>query len=107
MRKRSVLLCALLALGCSTATSRLRSRFANERGCPETQVGVTERGGNVYRATGCGKSAEYVCGGFASATSTPDCQERGLPSQAPATGQPRRFPEPVNPGQRPGPDQQQ
>ncbi|HMR04150.1 MAG TPA: hypothetical protein PKA88_00165 [Polyangiaceae bacterium] len=104
MRKAGVLL-ALLAFGCSSTTSNLRTRFSKESGCPEAQVGVSERGGNVYRATGCGKTKEYVCGGFASATSVPECQERGLPSQAPASGDPRRFPEPVNPGQRPGPDQ--
>ena len=91
----------LFAVGCSTMTSQLRSRFAKERECPEGQVQVVERGGNVYIAHGCGQRAEYVCSGFASASSN-TCEERGLQRQASPTGDPEQFPEsptqPLAPG---------
>ncbi|MEZ4223365.1 MAG: hypothetical protein R3B13_20635 [Polyangiaceae bacterium] len=102
MRRIVELMLVVLAVtGCATTASSLRARFSREVGCPESQVGVRERGGNVYLATGCGRSREYVCGGVSGLDSAHGCQERGLPQQAPASEQ-RRFPEPMNPMPGPG-----
>ncbi|HEX7671404.1 MAG TPA: hypothetical protein VF395_17545 [Polyangiaceae bacterium] len=50
-----------VVVGCNSTTSSIRSRFATERACPESQVDVTTSGGTQYRASGCGQSAAYVC----------------------------------------------
>lgn len=64
---------------CSTTSSQLKARFARERNCPIDQVGVVDRGGTVYRASGCGDDAEYVCGAFATlGDGSQNCRERGL-----------------------------
>jgi len=53
------------AVACSSTTSRLKARFAREQACPEDRVAVSEAGGAVYRAQGCGHDTEYVCEQFA------------------------------------------
>jgi hypothetical protein len=74
--------------GCSTTSSRLQARFAREQGCPVDQVGVVDRGGAVYRASGCGKDTEYVCPTFAGmGDSSKQCAERGSNPREP-TGYP-------------------
>jgi hypothetical protein len=91
---RLAALVAFVCAGCSTTNSKLRAQFARERACPESQVGVHELGGNVYEASGCGKTAQYACEGFASsAAARAPCVERGLGAQAPAGGDRPSFPE--------------
>lgn len=89
------LIVACLALcACSTTTSRLKTRFANEHGCSPDLVRVDELGGTVYRASGCGETAEYVCGTFAGAADPArSCHERGAPRRAPPGDEPKPFPE--------------
>jgi hypothetical protein len=101
---RAVILLWLAACaGCSSTAGELRGRFARERGCPEDRVRVVERGGNVYRASGCERSAEYACGDFAmSKSGVRSCEERGLPRQA-LPAEPRAFPERPDPPTPPGP----
>jgi hypothetical protein len=70
-------------LGCSTTSGRLKARFAREQSCPADQVGVVEEGAMVYRATGCGKQTEYVCGTFASMDSGNNCSIRDLNGREP------------------------
>jgi hypothetical protein len=71
--------------GCASTSSGIRERFARERGCPEAQVAVREKGGTVYAASGCGASAEYTCPSFTSGKNdVRACEERGLDRQAPA-----------------------
>jgi hypothetical protein len=42
-------------------------------------VSVSEAGGEVYRASGCGNGTEYICEGFAGmGDSSKRCRERGL-----------------------------
>jgi hypothetical protein len=84
---------ALVLFGCASTSDGLRARFAKERSCPESQVSVVESGGVVYRASGCGQSAEYACGSFSSASDARGCQERGLPRRA-SSDAPERFPQP-------------
>jgi hypothetical protein len=73
----------LLAIGgsvaCSTTASGLKARYAREQSCPVDQVSVSEAGGDVYHASGCGNGTEYVCEGFAGmGDSSRRCHERGL-----------------------------
>lgn len=102
--RRVLALGVLLALaGCNRTSDSLRARFAKEYGCPEVQVSVVEGGGTVYRASGCGKSAEYVCGNFAASESdAARCEERGLPRKAPLGGDRPPFPEPADHPPPPG-----
>jgi hypothetical protein len=65
MRRLSWVLVAPLLCACVTTTSVVRSRFAEEQGCPEDQVAVVEGGGTRYRARGCEKETTYVCGSTA------------------------------------------
>ena len=80
-----------LALGvgaCASTSDKLRARFAKERGCPESQVMVSARGGVVYAAEGCGQATEYICGTFVSSSmdkSAGSCEERNLPRQVRAS----------------------
>jgi len=91
--KCRVLLSALLLLesGCSSTATRLKARFAREQGCPEHQVAVSEEGAQIYRASGCDRSTEYICGAFASmGDPSTACQVRGLnPREAPGKTPPR------------------
>ncbi|HEY1536636.1 MAG TPA: hypothetical protein VGF76_21595 [Polyangiaceae bacterium] len=76
------------ASGCATTSSRLKARFAREQSCSVDQVGVTDEGGEVYLASGCGKSSEYICPSFAGmGDSSTNCHERGLNPREP-TGNP-------------------
>jgi hypothetical protein len=68
---------------CASTAGQLQERFARERGCPEAQVAVREKGGTIYEASGCGRSAEYSCGSFTSKDNARTCEERGLARQAP------------------------
>ena len=81
-----VLIGALAALACSATTSGLKTRFARERGCPSGEVAVSEAGGAVYRASGCGQHTEYTCESFAGFgnSSTVNCRERGLNPHEPS-----------------------
>lgn len=75
------LLCVLAvgAVACSTTTAGLKARFAREQSCPQDQVSVSDAGGAVYRASGCGVDTEYICDAFAGAgDSSRRCRERGL-----------------------------
>ena len=49
--------------GCVDAEDVARTRAANDFGCAESAVEITNIGGTSYRAHGCGKSAVYNCGG--------------------------------------------
>lgn len=94
------LLCLLLLVGCTTTTSRLRTRFSKEHACPESDTRVVESGGTVYVATGCGQRVEYVCQTFASTNDDPrTCEERGLPKKAepPPLAGPKPPPDPPGP----------
>lgn len=98
---------AALTTGCTTTESSLRARFARERGCPERDVKVVESKGVNYRATGCGESAEYVCGSVATLGSGPaQCEERNAQrkpgSEAPPFPGNYTQPVPPGPGQAPG-----
>jgi hypothetical protein len=71
--------------GCASTSSRIRERFARERGCPAAEVAVREKGGTVYAASGCGAATEYTCPSFTSGKDdVRACEERGLGRQAPA-----------------------
>ena len=89
---RGVLVAVLLGgalTACSTTASGLKVRFAKERGCAEGQVAVSEAGGEVYRASGCGSSAEYICDAFAGfGNSSQRCRERGLNPREPSGSPP-------------------
>lgn len=63
--KRIVLL-ALVSLGASCAPSEIKPDFARFSRCDEkevkvTAVGATDAHNELYRANGCGQSAEYIC----------------------------------------------
>ena len=89
----SVAIVVCCSVACSTTTSGLKTRFARERGCPPGEVQVSEAGGSVYRANGCGEHTEYICESFAGfgASSTQHCRERGLNPHEPSG-----MPPPVN-----------
>ena len=73
----SLVLCALL--GCTSTKSIVQKRFATDYACSADAVTVSERGSNIYAASGCGKSAEYVCGTFTGTNDdTRRCSERGV-----------------------------
>jgi hypothetical protein len=81
------LACSIAA--CSTTASRLKARFAKEQTCPESRVAVSEQGGSVYRASGCDRSTEYVCGGFAGlGDPSRGCFERGSNPHEPSGSPP-------------------
>jgi hypothetical protein len=70
-----------LELGaCVSTTSVVRSRFAVEQGCPESQVDVDAEGGTQYRARGCDKETIYVCGAVAGFKGGVQCVQEGLPN---------------------------
>lgn len=103
-----LLVFAAALAGCTTTESSLRARFAREHSCPEPDVKVVESKGVNYRATGCGETAEYVCGSVASMGTGPaQCEERGM-SKKPGS-EPPPFPgnytQPVPPGPDQGPGQ--
>ncbi|MET0793120.1 MAG: hypothetical protein ABW061_16490 [Polyangiaceae bacterium] len=89
----ALLLCCGTA--CNTTSSRLKARFAREQRCPESQVAVSPAGGEVYHASGCDRSTEYICPSFASLDDpSKSCRERGMnphepPGQLPP--KPRHF----------------
>ena len=67
------------SVACSTTASGLKARFAREQTCPADQVRVTDAGGAVYRASGCGTETEYICEAFAGmGDSSQRCWQRGL-----------------------------
>jgi hypothetical protein len=85
----------LALAGCTSTASKLRSRFANEHGCPREEVTVVESGGLEYRASGCGQSTEYVCGSFASmGKDERSCEERGVQKKVPS--EPAQYPKPLD-----------
>jgi hypothetical protein len=88
----SVLLCSS---ACSATTSRLKARFAREQSCPEQLVAVSEQGGEVYRASGCDRSTDYICESFAGmGDPSRGCRVRGLnPPESPGKlpPQPQHF----------------
>ena len=91
--------------GCASTSDAIRGRYAREYACPESQVSVSDSGGTVYRAVGCGRSAEYVCGSFAGGGKDParGCEERG--GVRPARGkeeEPMRVPSGTDPEPAPG-----
>lgn len=62
MRVRRIFVVAALATSaCATHAGTVRTRAANDFRCPEPQVAVVDIGGNAYRATGCGRQANYTC----------------------------------------------
>ena len=75
-----VLLLAIAgSVACSTTESGLKARYAREQSCPVDQVSISEAGGDVYHASGCGNGTEYICEGFAGmGDSSRRCRERGL-----------------------------
>ena len=90
-----MVLLGLGAVGCSTTTSSLKARYAKERRCPESQVAVREAGGAVYRASGCGDDAEYICEAFAGfGDPSRQCRERGLSPHEPSGDPPPKNPRP-------------
>jgi hypothetical protein len=81
---RALFVVVLGLAACSTTASSLRSRFARERTCPESQVDVDEQGGNQYVARGCGDRAVYVCGAVAGfGDPEKSCNEQGLNRRGP------------------------
>lgn len=91
-----VLVMGCISLACSSTSDQLRARYARERQCDEDQVRVDERGGIVFRASGCGDPIEYVCPS-ATTSNAASCEERGAPRRRPSTGDPPPFPEPTHP----------
>ena len=80
--------CAVSA-ACTATTSALRVRYAKERSCPEAQVLVREAGGDVYLASGCGASTQYICEGFAGfGNPSQRCRERGMNPREPVGNPP-------------------
>lgn len=51
----------MMLAACASGT--VRTRAANEFGCPRGDVRVEGIGGGAWRASGCGQSAIYVCEG--------------------------------------------
>src|SRR5882672_10980244 len=97
MRRRFPwILVAPLLCACVSTTSVVRSRFAEEQGCPEDQVAVDEAGGTQYRARGCEKETTYVCGAAAAFRGWFSASRKGSPIRpgiASATA--RYFPRPT------------
>jgi hypothetical protein len=62
---RSCLLAPLFVCACTTTSTAggIRARAADEWSCPESSVSVTNEGQNVFRASGCGRTALYECSG--------------------------------------------
>ena len=52
---------SFLLVGCHSTVSSLKSRFATEEACPESDVTVTNVGATQYHASGCRQSVVYVC----------------------------------------------
>jgi Tfp pilus assembly protein PilX len=55
---------SLATSACATAfnpAAAVRTRAANEFGCPEADVQVTDLGANSYKANACGNQATYAC----------------------------------------------
>ena len=81
MRRLPWIIIATLLCACVSTTSVVRSRFAEEQGCPEDQVVVDEGGGTHYRARGCEKETTYVCGSTAAFNRGGiQCVQEGLPN---------------------------
>ena len=79
------------SVACSTTKSSLTARYAKERSCPASQVVVTEAGGAVYHASGCGDDTEYICESFAGfGDPSRQCRERGLNPREPSGNPPPR-----------------
>ncbi len=70
VNRRVLIVLVLVALSarCSTEyrVTAVRDVVAplaqTELACPETQIAVTEEEIGYYRASGCGRQAEYICG---------------------------------------------
>jgi hypothetical protein len=104
MRASTSLAILLLTVGCSSTTSKLRTRFAKEHSCSVDETRVIENGGNSYRASGCGKSVEYVCPGIGSmGDAARECEESGLHKNPGAEPKPLPGAYPMAPPQPPGP----
>ena len=71
---------ALLLASCVSTTSVVRSRFAKEQGCPESQVIVDETSATEYRARGCEKETAFVCTAASAFRGGVECVEQGLPA---------------------------
>jgi hypothetical protein len=56
-----IALSAAFVTGCTTTMGTARTRAANDFGCAEDRIQVTDIGGTSYRASGCGQSATYDC----------------------------------------------
>ncbi len=67
---------SLSSMACMSTERSLQARFASERGCPEDEVTVAESRGVDYHVSGCGQSADYVCGAVATLGSAPACELR-------------------------------
>ncbi|HEY1536358.1 MAG TPA: hypothetical protein VGF76_20200 [Polyangiaceae bacterium] len=79
-----VVLASAVSVACSTTSSGLKARFAREQRCPADQVSVTDAGGAVYHASGCGTDTDYVCEAFAGMGDINQrCHERGLSPHEP------------------------
>jgi hypothetical protein len=50
-----------LASGCGAMEAITTTRAANDFGCPEGDVHLSNVGGTSFRADGCGQSATYTC----------------------------------------------
>ncbi len=70
----------------------MRTRFAHEYSCDESDVAVSPVGGAVYHASGCGKSADFACESAASMGKVM-CEEEGLPRRASPGPDPASFAE--------------
>jgi hypothetical protein len=93
-----VVLTCVVVLGCNSTSAGIRSRFATERGCPESDVDVEASGGTEYRASGCGQSTVYVCGHFAmSAKDVRSCSEEDARSPRRAQDREREVMPPADP----------
>ena len=79
-RARWAGLLTVVPLGCVSTTGIVRTRAATDFDCPESEVTVEDVAGTTYRATGCGRTATFTCGGPRENT----CVHDDAPTAAPA-----------------------
>lgn len=51
----------LCVTGCASRTDSLRTRFANDTGCPERSVLVVAQSNSRFNASGCDRAITYTC----------------------------------------------
>jgi hypothetical protein len=80
--------------GCLTLSGIVKTRAANDFGCPEDDVTVVRIAGTSYRANGCDESAIYNCYG---ASCIPEAPPPATPpAAAPPPTAPKGAPAPAS-----------